>query len=218
LAHKPHQTKGAGVVQIVMPQNWLFLGGYQKQRESLLKRVQWNLLARLGEGGFDSPQAAGAFIILLTQTHAPAAESFSLCGVDASAPKSPQEKARLLRDGELVTISQKGQLANPDARVGLEIVQSSGLLIERTSSIEGLSTGDSARFVAHFWEVGWKDAVWEPFIQNVETTELFGGRSDVIRWEQGKSALIPSCTQFPERSHEWASHSWQGRNSSHTDA
>ena len=61
-----------GAVQIVMPQNWLFLSGYKKQRESLLKRVQWNLLARLGEGGFESPQAAGAFIILLTQTRTPA--------------------------------------------------------------------------------------------------------------------------------------------------
>ncbi|MHB1112294.1 MAG: Eco57I restriction-modification methylase domain-containing protein [Acidovorax defluvii] len=68
LAHAPKTGHGAGVVQIVMPQNWLFMSSYKKQRESLLQRVQWNLLARLGEGGFESPQAAGAFIILLTQT------------------------------------------------------------------------------------------------------------------------------------------------------
>jgi hypothetical protein len=84
LAH----DRGQGVVQIVMPQNWLFLTSYKKQRESLLKNVSWNLLARLGEGGFDSPQAAGAFIILLTQTRTPAGERFQLRGVDASAPKS----------------------------------------------------------------------------------------------------------------------------------
>ena len=51
--------------------------------------------ARLGEGGFDSPQAAGAFIILLTQTRAPAGEGFQLRGVDASAQKGAQEKAVL---------------------------------------------------------------------------------------------------------------------------
>ena len=49
----------------------------------LLKRVRWNLLARRGEGGVDSPQAAGAFIILLTQTQAPAADGFKLHGIDA---------------------------------------------------------------------------------------------------------------------------------------
>jgi type I restriction-modification system DNA methylase subunit len=32
------RDQGAGVVQIVMPQNWLFLTSYKKQRESLLKR------------------------------------------------------------------------------------------------------------------------------------------------------------------------------------
>lgn len=40
------------MVQIVMPQNWLFLTSYKKQRESLLRRTQWNLLARLGPGAF----------------------------------------------------------------------------------------------------------------------------------------------------------------------
>ncbi|MCU0757371.1 MAG: BREX-1 system adenine-specific DNA-methyltransferase PglX [Xanthomonadales bacterium] len=89
------ETASTGVVQVVMPQNWLFLSSYKKQRESLLKRVQWNLLARLGEGGFESPQAAGAFIILLTQTHAPATADFQLRGVDASAPKVAQDKAAL---------------------------------------------------------------------------------------------------------------------------
>lgn len=197
LAHA--SSTGAGAVQIVMPQNWLFLTSYKKQRASLLQRVQWNLLARLGEGGFDSPQAAGAFIILLTQTRAPAPEGFALHGVDASAPKSAPEKALLLRDGAVVAVSQKGQMGNPDARIGLEIVESSGLLIERTSSIEGLSTGDSARFVTQFWEVVWRDGVWEPFIQNVETTQFYGGRTDVIRWESGKGSLhsFPAAHNFP---------------------
>jgi hypothetical protein len=31
----------------------------------------WNLLGRLGEGGFESPQAAGAFTILVTLTNTP---------------------------------------------------------------------------------------------------------------------------------------------------
>jgi len=42
-----------GTVQLVMPQNWLFLGGYRKQRERLLREVSWNLLGRLGMAAFD---------------------------------------------------------------------------------------------------------------------------------------------------------------------
>lgn len=102
------QPGGAGVVQIVMPQNWLFLGSYKKQRQHLLREETWNLLARLGEGGFDSPQAAGAFVILLTQTHKPAPTDWLLRGLDASVPRAPHEKAEVLRTGTVVTLSQQG--------------------------------------------------------------------------------------------------------------
>ncbi|MCL7414153.1 MAG: BREX-1 system adenine-specific DNA-methyltransferase PglX, partial [ANME-2 cluster archaeon] len=43
-----------GTSSIVMPQNWLFLTSYRKFREKLLKNDTWHLIARLGEGGFDS--------------------------------------------------------------------------------------------------------------------------------------------------------------------
>ena len=111
------RDQGAGVVQIVMPQNWLFLTSYKKQRESLLKSVQWNLLARLGEGGFDSSQAAGAFIILLTQTNAKAADSFRLRGVDASAPRSLRGRSamRSRRLGKLRAWPQVISPTNPNS-------------------------------------------------------------------------------------------------------
>jgi hypothetical protein len=54
-----------GVSCIVLPQNWLFLTSYKKFREKLLKSDTWRLIARLGEGGFESSAAAGAFTILL---------------------------------------------------------------------------------------------------------------------------------------------------------
>lgn len=54
-----------GTAAIVLPQNWLFLTTYKKFREKLLKRDTWHLLARLGEKGFNSSAAAGAFVILL---------------------------------------------------------------------------------------------------------------------------------------------------------
>jgi hypothetical protein len=193
------QNQGSGVVQIVMPQNWLFLTSYKKQRESLLKRVQWNLLARLGAGAFETISGEVVQAVLLTQTNARAAAEFQLHGVDASIPKQPQEIAALLRTGVLTGVSQKGQLANPDARIVLDEINSSDLLVDMVSSIEGLSTGDSPRFVAAFWESYWQEEGWEPFIQNVDKTTPFGGRSDVVRWEKGTGSLHSSSSahNFP---------------------
>jgi len=171
-----------GVVQIVMPQNWLFLTSYKKQRESLLKRVQWNLLARLGEGGFESSQAAGAFIILLTQTRATPAQDFQLRGVDASAPKVAHEKAALLREGELIEVNQKGQLANPDARIAFESASDLPLLVAHASALNGMHGADSLRFRFFFWEVaGIND--WKFFQNTGELTQHFGGMEHVFYWK-----------------------------------
>jgi len=179
------RDQGAGVVQIVMPQNWLFLTSYKKQRESLLKSVQWNLLARLGEGGFDSPQAAGAFIILLTQSNIMAAESFQLRGVDASLPKVAQEKATLLLDGELLAVSQRGQLMNPDCRIVLEESTVGVLLSKFASSPNGMHGGDSPRFRLLHWEIVCSNPDWQRFQSPVDKTVLYGGRDSVFYWPNG---------------------------------
>ncbi|MBO9356875.1 SAM-dependent DNA methyltransferase [Bordetella petrii] len=183
LAHPPKH--GGGVVQIVMPQNWLFLTSYKKQRESLLNRVEWNLLARLGEGGFESSQAAGAFIILLTQTHHPAAKDFELRGIDASRSKVAPEKASLLRGGPLVRVSQKGQLENPDAVITFEETASVPLLIEYASAIQGFGTSDNPPFIHAFWEITSNIKGWEKIIGAVEDTTLYGGRQNILYWEDG---------------------------------
>lgn len=194
LAHPAKAGQGAGVVQIVMPQNWLFLTSYQKQRESLLQRVQWNLLARLGEGGFDSPQAAGAFIILLTQTRAPAPEGFALHGVDASAPKSAPEKALLLREGAVVAVSQKGQLDNPEARVMQTDTKGISRIGDFCSLHEGMSRGDTERFDRGYWEISTSllGKRWEYFVNAPEKTQMWAGREYVIDWDGGQGALAKS--------------------------
>jgi hypothetical protein len=180
---------GSGVVQIVMPQNWLFLTSYKKQRESLLKRVQWNLLARLGEGGFESSQAAGAFIILLTLTNTPASEDFQMHGIDASAPRVAQEKAALLREGPLVAVSQKGQLGNPDAKIMFETLELNQPLSQHATMCQGIATGDLPQFLVYWWEPQEIGATWSYFQAPVDNTAFYGGRTRVLRWENGKGSL-----------------------------
>ena len=175
------EGEGAGVVQIVMPQNWLFLTSYRNQRESLLKRVQWNLLVRLGPGAFETITGEVVQAILLTQTHALVPEDFMLCGMDASAPKVTQEKAALLREGELVAVSQIGQLGNPDARVALKEKVNGDLLEIFAYSHEGLTTGDIDRFVRKTWEIQQSND-WVKYIQNTTDSIHYHGRTDIIHW------------------------------------
>jgi len=182
LAH----DRGQGVVQIVMPQNWLFLTSYKKQRESLLKKVSWNLLARLGPGAFETISGEVVQAVLLTQTRAPAGEGFQLCGVDASAPKSAGGKAELLGGGaDVVAVSQLGQLGNPDARVALGEMSSSPRLSLHANYFNGIQTGDFPRFGRCIWECSVDDGIWSFHQSTVEKSQEYGGMSHILRWEGG---------------------------------
>ena len=189
-----------GTVSFVMPQNWLYLGSYKKQREHLLNYATWNLLVRLGEHGFDSSDAAGAFTILLTLSRSRASDSHVLYGLDASAPKSPEGKAIVLTREALLEVNQHAQLKNPDARVAFDLLASNKELGAYATCIEGLSTGDGPRFIAKFWEITrFSTQGWVPFIQNVDSHIEYGGRQDALLWENGSGDLrsFPSAHNFP---------------------
>lgn len=182
-------SEGSGVTQIVMPQNWLFLTSYRKQREHLLQDVRWELLARLGEGGFDSTQAAGAFTILLTLTRARPGANHQLNGIDASAPRTAVRKAEVLREGQVVAVSQKGQLSNVDCRIDLEDSGGGPLLNDYVNCHQGLATGDLPRFGAMFFELPAIHNGWIPWQSTVLCTIAYGGRSSVLLWEEGNGSL-----------------------------
>ena len=181
--------EGRGVTQIVMPQNWLFLTTYKVQREHLLRNARWEHLARLGEGGFDSTQAAGAFTILLTLTNTEPQAGHALHGIDASEPRTATGKATVLGDGAMETVSQKGQLNNPDARISLSKFDQSPLLFTLADSYHGQGSFDSGRFTFNFWEVTAFGRTWILRQTSPTETRLFDGCSLIFRWENGGGAL-----------------------------
>ena len=172
---------GAGVTQIVMPQNWLFLTSYKAQRGHLLKEVRWELLARLGEGGFDSTQAAGAFTILLTLTRVYPQTEDQLSGIDASAPRMAAKKAEMLRSGEVVFVSQQGQLRNPDTRVTLEEAEDVTQLAIYASALQGISPEDAPHYGRAHWELFKPGSDWINWQSSIDATTSFGGK-ELILW------------------------------------
>jgi len=182
----------SGVVQFVMPQNWLFLSSYKKQRESLLKRVQWNLLAKLGPGAFETISGEVVQAVLLTQTKTNASDDFHLRGVDVSAPKGAPLKAMLLRQGGLLAVRQYAQLRNPDARISLEEASSEALLGQYATGLQGVSTSDNPRFRLNFWELSSFDDGWCWFQGGVDVTQEFGGCDSVV-WLQKLTELYETA-------------------------
>lgn len=196
----PERGIGQGVVQIVMPQNWLFLTSYKKQRASLLRQVQWNLLARLGPGAFETISGEVVQAVLLTQTQAPATDGLQLRGVDASASKGAAEKSALLRDGELVAVSQKGQLENPDARIAFEEAEDIPLLNRYADGLVGLQTSDDPMFVCGFWEQSKVDRdFWELMQSTPDELKPDAGTSWLVRWERGNGLLLSLPTAYPTK-------------------
>ena len=182
-----------GTASLVLPQNWLFLTSYRKLREKLLKSETWHLLARLGEGGFDSSAAAGAFVALLTLSHGnldsrsvgllgEATAAGTMYGLDVSESRTAGEKAGQLREAEVKGVEQARQLENPDARVVLE-PSSHGVLLEKYAlAPNGMHGGDSWRFRFFFWEVLLGHPTWRNFQTAVNDTISYGGREHIFLW------------------------------------
>jgi len=182
-------NSNGGVTQMVMPQNWLFLGSYKKQREVLLKQVSWDLLARLGAGAFDTISGEVVNVILLSLTKAKPVAKQCLAGIDASVSKTVQEKSDILKSGLVMGVCQSKQSENPDARISLELSSNKNLLKDYADCYWGLGSGDYPRFGRFFWEVGIVDSNWIYQLSTVLETDYFSGREHILFWQEGKGAL-----------------------------
>ncbi len=192
-------SEQGGTASIVLPQNWLFLGSYKKFREKLLKKDVWHLIARLGEHGFDSSAAAGAFVAMisiskggLTQAGGIFGESTNtniLRGVDVSAPKTAQEKAEALITEEIKSVSQAKQLENPDARVALEEGSELPNLDNFAECFAGVLNGDSPRFQKKFWEILEREDKWTFQQTTIEENKLFGGLELILFYDKKNGHL-----------------------------
>ena len=183
----------AGVTQIVMPQNWLFQIRYKVQREHLLKEVRWELLARLGPGAFETISGEIVNVVLLTLTRAYPQTEDQLFGIDASTPRTAAGKAEVLQSGEVVFASQQGQLKNPDARVVFGRVDVTELLYSRANSWQGIASSDNPRFRRLFWESPFLHRGWFFQQSTVGKTVFFGGREQVVFWQDGHGVMTEVC-------------------------
>ena len=178
-----------GIAQIVMPQSWLSQPRYVEQRLNLLVEKTFNLLARLGEGGFDSPQAAGAFVILLTMTNSLPKSSSRFSGIEASEPRTPEAKQTLLQESEIIRLLQDEQTGNPDHCISLALLERGPLLKSFASFFNGIQTGDFPRFGRSHFELPRITNGWIRQQSTVQESSAFDGCSNILLWENGAGTL-----------------------------
>ncbi|GGM57132.1 hypothetical protein GCM10008956_36010 [Deinococcus arenae] len=145
-------TKPGGTYSLVTPQNWLFLGAYKKLREILLKEQQWDWVARLGTGAFETITGEVVNVSLVTLTDKKPAVTHEMLGIDASEGKGPETKDVGLMDNLTLKLRQEGQRGNPDSRIALSNGFQIALLSDYAIAPVGLMTGDTPRHLQNFWE------------------------------------------------------------------
>ncbi|CAD7519536.1 Eco57I restriction-modification methylase domain-containing protein [Aeromonas hydrophila] len=191
---------------IVLPQNWLFLTSYKKFREKLLTEQTWNILARLGEKGFESAAAAGAFVALITLSKGVAPKEALLSGVDVSEFKTVLDKSDKLISAKMINVEQLKQLENPDARVSFEFFE--GALLEKYSAAYiGQRSGDGPRYIQSFWEKPTLSNGWVFFGSTVTDVFEYSGCSQVFLWENGQGTLKKYQSELAET--KYASGGWK---------
>jgi hypothetical protein len=173
-----------GALFLVCAQNWLFMPRYEALRRHLLAHDEWLCLGQLGEGAFQSPQAAGAFVCLLGVCRKVPITGGTFMAINAQAARAPERCAELLRSGPVVRLSQADQNLNPDARILFATSGPARLLAESADSRYGLRTGDANRFIRAFWEIPKVDSRWR-FHQGTPSGESpYSGREAVLLWSE----------------------------------
>lgn len=181
--------KSGGSYALVTPQNWMFLTSYRKFRERMLLEQTWCIVARLGEGAFESTAAAGAFVTLLIVQALFPVGGHEIRGLDASKPRSVRDKESDLQTSDIASIDQRSQLCNPDSRISLEANGNTTWLEEYAHSYQGIATADYPRFGRCFWELPRIADEWEVQQSTVSTTIAHGGREHILLWERGSGQL-----------------------------
>ncbi|GHC16759.1 hypothetical protein GCM10010082_04650 [Kushneria pakistanensis] len=185
-----------GTTSNVLPQNWLFLTGYKKFREKLLRNDVWHLVARLGPGAFEtiSGEVVKAILVNISRGNGESylvdllnsnGASNQFRGVDVSELRTTAQKAIQLLTNEVKSVGQAKQLENQDNRIAFEQIDPAALLKEYAISVQGLATSDDPQFTIAFWEIEKILNGWVGLRGTVDSTVDFGGCERLILWNGG---------------------------------
>jgi hypothetical protein len=190
-----HDQTGAGAVQLVMPQNWLFLSRYKKQRGDLLRSLSITTLVQLGPGAFETISGEVVQSLLIGIERAVPDVGHTFWGVDVSSRQPASSKAGELRTSSGRNYSQRLQIGNPDSIISLQDKGTGEELSRLGNAWQGIATSDIPRFQRGIWEIPSVSDGWVFFQSTVDESMTFGGRSSVLFWEDGYGKITEVCQE-----------------------
>jgi hypothetical protein len=186
IAFHERYMRSAQSACMVLPQAWTTLGSYEVVRRGILKFARIDALALLGSGAFSAITGEVVNVTLSAVSSKYRTDNCFL-GLDVS---KDVDKEIPLTQVPFMLIQQSAQTANPDARILVRPVrESSKLLSDFASSFTGSQTGDFARFGRSFWEIPKICGGWSRQMTTVRDSCEWGGRRNVIFWEEGSGEL-----------------------------
>ena len=184
-------TRVAGTIGVVSPQAWLSLTNYRRFREQILDASTWHYLARLGSGAFGaiSGEVVNVGLLIVSNT-LPFMKEGSMHGVDVSDQRGVEAKATALRVAGHISVVQRAQKLNPDARILLAVSERGALLSEFATVGQGSHTGDGFRYFRSYWEspvLPCKDYRW---LGSPHRSDLWSGRQLVMTVKPSDTGLL----------------------------
>lgn len=178
-----------GTGATVLPQGWTQLSRYESLRSELLRNWSIKMIAFLGAGAFGAISGEVVNVILWLGDPKKYGNDDSWIAFDVSGQKTIAEKIESLTKAGGVAHKQTKSLENPDARILAVDLPSGALMAERASSLYGLRTGDGARLIRYFWELGSIGGKWRYHQGTTLETKHFSGRESILFWEGGDGVL-----------------------------
>jgi len=185
--------KQNGEVASVTPQNWLFLGMYEKYRIRIIKTKSLQFIVTLGSGAFSqiTGEVVKASLVILKACQIIPSHNF--LGISCSQyPFSLKEIS--LRNEIISVINQSSQLSNPDARILFSQLNNHKLLEKFAISKRGIVSGDKDYWFKSFWEIDSKNKSWRYLQSTMDKPCFYGGKHQVVKWDiNGKGMLRPGA-------------------------
>lgn len=182
-----------GEAHLITPQNWLFLRTYRDFRRHLLSRYTFHSIRLLGEGGFESAGAAGAFAAFVSLQHSKPDPAHTLTFVEGPIASS---------SANISAVRQRETLSQPDATLlplSAPTSPNQETLSDYAQAYVGIQTGDDPRYIRAFWEFPFTPKGWEPLHGTPHDFVEEDGDSWLIHWDDAHGPLHASSGARPNQ-------------------
>lgn len=183
-------TLHGGVVNLVLPQDWLVQPTYESLRRDLIRDTCIDYIVRLGPGAFQEITGEVVNVLLLGATNKAPHPEHAYLALDCGRQKGYAAKQAAISAEKFSAITQSNVSRNPGFSIFLgQQAEGTSFLGQHASSVQGIKSGDDERLTKKFWEIASHGPRWMPLQGTVARTQPFGGLERVIDWTGNGSLL-----------------------------